>query len=181
VIPIQSPEVPRLAWIIVLVMASLALSRVFACATPFAALATLGALTLRPREALSLVLAIWVGNQVIGFGLLHYPWTVSTLGWGIAIAAAAVAALAAARVIARLIIHNGIVVWIGAFAAAFAAYELVLFAATAVLPSGGDAFAAAVIARICAINGVALGLLLAAHQFARVSGLTKSRPIALPG
>jgi len=45
VIPIQSPEVPRLAWIIVLVMASLALSRVFACATPFAALATLGALT----------------------------------------------------------------------------------------------------------------------------------------
>jgi hypothetical protein len=64
-----------------IVLASIALSRAFACAMPFTALATMAAFTLRRQEALAMVLFAWVANQAVGFGLMHYPWTSSTVCW----------------------------------------------------------------------------------------------------
>ena len=59
-------------WIALIGGGSIALSRAFACATPFAALATLAALTMGGRDAVLLVGFVWAANQAVGFGLLHY-------------------------------------------------------------------------------------------------------------
>jgi hypothetical protein len=65
--------------------------------------------------------------------------------------------------------------------AAFAAYELTLYASTSFLPAGPGAFASLVILRIFAINVTATGLLLAAYCVARltVDRLRKLAPAAL--
>ena len=163
-------------WIALVGIASLALSRAFACAMPFAALASLAAFTLRRRDGVVLVLFAWVANQAVGFGLLHYPHTASTIGWGLAIGVAAVAALAASTAVTALAASEpvgrraGGSLWSAplGLVAAFGAYELVLFAATWLLPSGANAFAAGVMLRIFAINAVALGLLIAARRVGAV-------------
>lgn len=155
-------------------IASLLLSRAFACAMPLAGLATLAALTLRWRHAASLVLFVWLANQAVGFALMGYPHTASTIGWGVAIGLSAFAALCAARAVGRLA-FPGIVAAPAALVAAFAAYEAVLLAATSVLPSGSGAFAPAVVLRIFCINAAALGLLLAVHRLADASGRSTRR------
>ena len=150
-------------WIMLIGIASILLSRAFACAMPFAALATLSAFTLRGREAFALITFGWFSNQLVGFALLHYPWTPSTLAWGIAIGAAALAGLIAAREMAR---RMPLLLWVSiplVLIAAFMAYELVLYASTSLLPAGPGAFAAPVVLRIFAINATAIGLLLAVH------------------
>ena len=150
-------------------IASILLSRAFACATPFAALATLSAFTLRGREAVALIAFVWLTNQLIGFGLLHYPWTLSTFAWGAAIGVAALAGLIAAGEVARRVVTP---LWASiplALTGAFAAYELVLFASTAFLPAGPGAFAFLILRRIFTINVTATGLLLTAHCMARLA------------
>jgi len=155
-------------WIALIGIASILLSRAFACATPFAALATLSAFTLRGREAVALVALVWLTNQVVGFGVLHYPWTLATFAWGAAIGVAALAGLIAAGEVVRRVVT----LWVSiplALSAAFAAYELVLYASTAFLPAGPGAFAFLVLLRIFAVNAAAIGLLLAAHRVARLA------------
>jgi hypothetical protein len=165
-------------WIGMIGIASILLSRAFACATPFAALATLSAFTLRDREAFALIAFVWIANQLVGFGLLHYPWTPSTFGWGAAIGIAAFASLLAAREVARQVVTPlwGLIPL--ALTAAFAAYELVLYVFTSFLPAGPGAFASLVLLRIFAINAVAIGLLLTAHCAARLAAdrLRRSAP-----
>ena len=56
----------RIAWIVFLTGASLAFSYVFACAAPFAALATLAALNLRRPDAFILTGLVWLANQAVG-------------------------------------------------------------------------------------------------------------------
>jgi hypothetical protein len=103
----------------------------FACATPFAAFAVIAAATLPLRPALLGTLAAWLVNQAIGFGFLHYPLDATTLAWGVAIGGAALAATAASAGILRLTERTGAVVALGAaLIGAYAAYELVLFAAS---------------------------------------------------
>jgi hypothetical protein len=45
----------------------------FACATPFAAFAAIAGAMLPLSAALPVVLAAWIVNQAIGFGVLGYP------------------------------------------------------------------------------------------------------------
>ncbi len=78
------------AWITVLVGATTLSSFVFACATPFAALAALAAITMRRREAFALLLTAWAANQLIGYVFLHYPQTTGSFAWGLMIGAARV-------------------------------------------------------------------------------------------
>ena len=169
-------------WIAFVAGASLGLSRAFACAMPVAAIAVAAALTLPRRLSVALVLLAWSGNQAIGFALMHYPHTASTVGWGATIGVAALAALGAAWSIERWV--NGATVLakaVLALAAAYAAYELVLLAATLVLPSGSGAFTSSVVSRIFGINAVALGLLLAAHQLAQAIRLPSTQLTAPRG
>src|SRR6185312_12087757 len=83
----------NIGWIAFLVVAITLSSFVFACATPFAALAAVGALYLRRREALVMVGAAWLANQFIGYVFLHYPQTTDSFAWGAMIGLAALAAV----------------------------------------------------------------------------------------
>ena len=150
-------------WIGLVCVASIALSRAFACATPFAALATVAAFTLRGRDAIALVLSVWLVNQLVGFGLMHYPLLPSTFAWGAAIGVAALAALAAAGSLKQLRLPAAIALPL-ALLAAYGAYELALFGTSLLLASGPGAFAPAVVARLFAINAVAFGALLCADR-----------------
>jgi hypothetical protein len=53
------------------VCASVAFSRSFTCATPFAALSTAAVLNLNPRDAVVLTGAVWVANQFVGYTILR--------------------------------------------------------------------------------------------------------------
>jgi hypothetical protein len=72
----------HLVWLGLLISASVAFSLGLACATPFAAFAAAAALTLSRRDALVLVTSVWFANQLVGFTVLHFPWTANTFAWG---------------------------------------------------------------------------------------------------
>ena len=164
------PALRSLAWIIIIAATSLALSRAFACAMPFAAMAAIAGAQLGRREAVMAVLLGWIGNQAIGFSLLGYPHTWDTFAWGGAIGLAALASAliaAAASSVSTSKAARGVV----ALSSAFIAYEGVLFAATFVLPTAGHPFAPEIIARIFAINVVAFAGLLVLHRIVVGFGL----------
>ena len=57
-----------------------------------------------------------------------------------------------------------------ALLAAFAAYELVLLAATLVLPSSEGAFAMSIVAKIGLVNALAFVVLVILHRMAATAG-----------
>ncbi|MGH6988952.1 MAG: hypothetical protein ACREFD_01140 [Stellaceae bacterium] len=152
----------RPVWL-ALLLAMAALSSVtFACVTPFVAFAVLVVATLPRRGAILAMLGVWLINQALGYLALGYPVNGIGLAWGVAIGiAAAVATLAAGAILARPS-------WPrlgGAFLAAVASYEGVLFLVSLAL--GGSAnFAPRIIALVTLsdaawlIGVAALGLLL---------------------
>src|SRR3954462_4631533 len=79
-------------WIALVSGSSVLFSLALACATPFAALATVSGLALRRGPALALVGTAWLANQAVGYGLLNYPRTPDSFAWGAAIGIAALAA-----------------------------------------------------------------------------------------
>jgi len=171
-------ETRRWLWIGGLTLASALFRLALACATPFAALAPLAALHMRQRDAVSLIGAAWLANQIVGYGILHYPRTVDSFGWGIAIGAAAVLGLAVARGLARRVRRGGSVVLTAtAFIGAFIAYEAALYLASYVLPGSDDAFSRPIIRWLLEINGLAMAGLLALHRLAVTIGLVARRPI----
>ncbi len=135
--------------------ASVAFSFGLACAMPFAALCAVGACTLPRRDAFAVAGMAWLANQVVGFGFLHYPWTGNCLAWGAVIGLSALLCTLVARgVRQRLIGRHPLVACVGAFAAAFAAFEAAL-AASAVVLGGLDDFTLPIVASIFDINAVA--------------------------
>jgi hypothetical protein len=167
------PVEPRFAplFCVGLLMLSCALaSFAFACATPFAAFAVIAAATLPLRPALLAVAAAWLVNQAIGFCALGYPHDVSTVAWGFVIGAAALAATVAAVPVLRRTASMTLPVAFGsALVCAYAAYELVLFAATPVLGGAGD-FTLAIVGRLAVLNVLWFLGLFAACEIARLLG-----------
>jgi hypothetical protein len=153
------------AWIALVSASSVLFSLTLACATPFAALATVSGLGMRRGQTLALMGMAWAANQAVGYGLLGYPRTPDSFAWGAAIGLAALgAAVAVTAVRARSI--SPLVALGVAFALAFAVYECVLFAATGILPSAEGAFSAEVVGRFLFINLLALLGLLLLHRLA---------------
>jgi hypothetical protein len=120
------------------------------------------------------VLATWLTNQVIGFGVLGYPLAPNAFAWGAAIGAAALLATGAAALAARRLKAPARATAV-AFALAFATYEGALFAATALLSSGSEAFSLSIVGSIFAINLVALAGLLILRRTATAAGLSADR------
>jgi hypothetical protein len=146
----------RPIWIALLVAASIAFSLGFACATPFAAFAAVAALTMNRRGAMLLVGLVWLANQGIGFGVLHYPWTLDCLAWGVGLGIVALLSVLGAEYGAKhFIALNGIVASTVAFLSAFGVYEGLLFIASIIFQSGVADYAPAIVERIFAINAVA--------------------------
>ena len=106
----------RPIWIALLVAASVAFTLGFACATPFAAFATIAALTTPRRDALLLIGLFWLANQTVGFGVLDYPWTADCLAWGVGLGIVSVLATFGAEWVAkRFNALPGLLVWAVAF------------------------------------------------------------------
>ncbi|MDA9494145.1 hypothetical protein [Bradyrhizobium sp. CCBAU 11361] len=166
------PVAPRLApmfgFALLTVSCALA-SFALACATPFAAFAVVAAAMLPLRPALLVVTGAWLVNQCIGFGALHYPIDGSTIAWGFVIGAAALVATAASSAVLRMLPQGRTPLMLAiTFVAAYAAYELVLLAATPVL-GGEGAFTAAIVARIGLTSAVWLAGLVAACEIVRLA------------
>jgi hypothetical protein len=163
-------------WIGFVSLASVVFSLALACAAPLAAIAALGGIHLSRRLALLLALTAWIANQAVGFGLLHYPTDATTLGWGLAIGLGTLAGAEAARIaFLRSEALNRLARVAIAFVAAFAAYEIVLYAAGLALGGGEDAFSLATVAYILGTNLLGF-VILEALRFLAVMARVISAP-----
>ena len=123
-----------------------------ACATPFAAFAVVAVAMLPLSSALVMMAAVWFINQAIGFGALNYPLDATTVLWGTVILAAALAAASAAKFVLLLLSRSANPVALGAaLVGAYAAFEVVLVAATPFLGGVGD-FTAAIVGHLGVLN-----------------------------
>jgi hypothetical protein len=168
-------------WLALLVGASIVFSLGVACAVPLAAFAATVALSLSRRDALLLILLVWLANQLVGFTLLDYPWTASTVAWGAALGAVAVLATWAGQSMARCFQSTARGITVAAtFLVAFAVYEAALFAISATLLGGAEIYTLAIQGRIFAINAAAFVGLLVLNQLAASIGLARKPLIRLP-
>ena len=139
-----------------------------ACATPFAAFAVIAASMLPRRPALLVVTGAWLVNQGIGFCALRYPIDASTLAWGFAIGAAALAATVTSSVVLRATSANNVALsLVLALTSAYAIYEVVLLAVTPFL-GGSEAFSLAIVSRLGVLNVGWLVGLVATCEIARL-------------
>jgi hypothetical protein len=166
----------RPVWLGLLIAAIAALTTGYTCITPFAAFAVIAAVTLSRRDAVILAVALWLTNQAVGFGVLSYPWTASTLAWGVAIGAATViATLAAHWAVRRLATLHILARMAAGFAGAFVLYELALYVVAGSLLGGTEAFAPAIVGQVLFANAVTLVGLVALHQLVVIGTAVLSR------
>jgi hypothetical protein len=182
--PISPPPAPggwrHLLWLTLLVGASVAFSLGLACATPLAAFGAVAALTLSRRDAVFLILSVWLANQLIGFTVLSYPWTASTFAWGAALGAAAVFATLTSQWAARHLAEAArAIAFAATFLVAFAAYEAVLFAVAVALLGGTEDFTGEILGRILAVNAAAFVGLVVLNHLAVSVGILASPTAAL--
>jgi hypothetical protein len=144
-------------WPPLLVAASAVLTTVFTCITPFAAFAVVAATSLSRWSAVWLSVVVWLANQAVGYGVLHYPWTGRSAAWGVAIGGAAVVAtLAAHWTVGRLGAFRPSLRALGAFVSAFVLYQLTLYAVAVSSLGGTTAFVPAIVGQVLLVNAVTL-------------------------
>ena len=166
----------RLTWLLLLIAASAGLTTWFACITPFVAFGVIAATTLPRRSALCLTVAVWIANQAVGYGILHYPWTVDSTAWGVAIGGATVIGLFTAHwTAARLRSLRSPVQTLATFVSAFALYELTLYAAAVSILGGNGAFAPGIVAQVFLVNAVTLVGLYGLNQLAAAARVLNHR------
>jgi hypothetical protein len=102
--------------------------------------------------ALLVVVAAWIINQAIGFGVFGYPVEMNTLLWGAGIGAAASIATVVSAQVPRLLPAAGRVAALAlSLITAYTVYEIVLLAFTPVL-GGVGAFTITIVARLGLLN-----------------------------
>lgn len=154
-----------LLWTAVLATATVAGAPAAACVLPFAATAAVVAVTLDLKRAMAAIGIVWALNQAIGFGLMDYPVTQYSIGWGFALLGGTVAALFAARfVYARSVGGQGergktVAAIVMGFVAAFVAYEGSLFV-VAQFAGGLETFSPRIVALIGLNDTVWFALLM---------------------
>jgi hypothetical protein len=165
--PVEPRYAPLFCFALLTISCALA-SFALACATPFAAFAVVAAAMLRQRSAFLVVAGAWLVNQTIGFSVHHYPIDTNTILWGLAIGAGALAATAISITALRTLpLNRTPLVLPLTLVCAYAAYEIVLFAATPFL-GGAGAFTAVIIARLGFLNAIWLIGLVAACEIVRL-------------
>lgn len=175
--PAASGSRHHVLWLALSVAASLALSLGLACALPIAAFGAAAALTLPRRDALVLIASVWLANQMVGFMLLGYPWTATTLAWGLALGVVGLLSTLGAQGTAGRLTEAAPAVRLAVtFLAAFAAYEAVLIAISVAVLGGAEIYTAAIQGRIFAINAAAFAGLLVLNRLAAVICLVKPAP-----
>jgi hypothetical protein len=160
--------IAAMIWTAILGIAAIFGSYFFACVFPFAAVATIAALTLDVRRGVALVTATWVANQVVGFAFMRFPQTFDTVALGLSLGVGALAAYAVACSVLRQ--ARTPVRIVAALVGAFVAYQLVIYAGARGF-GGADNFSLAI------ISGVALN---DAIWFAGLSALQLALTRAVP-
>jgi hypothetical protein len=161
---------PAFAWAAALACATVAGTAILSCMMPFVAVATILAATLPARKGAATMVAIWFGNQLLGFSVMGFPATAYTLAWGGALLAASLAAMAVARmtIVDR---HELVATRVATgFAIAFLAYEGLLYA-FASLVGGIETFAPSIVIQIAFNDTLWLLFLLGLHLI-----LTRTAP-----
>jgi hypothetical protein len=165
---INSPR--EFIWLILLLLSSLVFTLGFACAAPLAAFGTIAAVAFSRRDALILCGAVWLVNQIVGYTILGYPWSVTSVSWALVLGGATIIASLSSRWIYRRSQTPHLFRLIAAFIAAFAVFEVSLYAVAFFALGGVQDFTADIVARIFAINGGAFVGLLALHWLAVTVG-----------
>jgi len=176
-----APRLHEAGWVpqsclALLVIASSGLTFWYACAAPFAAFAVFAAVALSERDALRVVVALWLANQAIGYLLLGYPRTANSFMWGLAIGGAAVVSLLVAQWIAAALRSSPVIRPVAALGGAFAVYEGVI-CVVAIGLGGTGSLVPAIVGRILIVNVVTLSALLAVSRLGASVGVTW-RPVA---
>lgn len=143
-------------WMLILTLAAIGATFALSCVTPFAALAVALLGTVGLRASVRIMIAVWLANQVIGFGFFHFPHTGNTLLFGVAIGGAAVVttivAFAAMKYTSSRSSPLRLCV---ALLLSFAAYETTLLAA-AVFFGDLETFRPSIVAQLALINALSL-------------------------
>mgnify|MGYP005868119005 CR=1 FL=1 len=161
----MTKSLPAMALPAVLAATTLSGTVVLACMMPFAAIAAIAAMAMPLRRGLAAVALCWAGNQVLGFGLMGFPWDGPTFAAGLSLLAGCLIAFAAVRGLA----HQGGPLL--AFLAAFAVFEVSLFAYALALGYLAM-FTPQIIAQIALNDGVWFaGLWLGWQVLARIPAL----------
>jgi pimeloyl-ACP methyl ester carboxylesterase len=147
-------------WLTLLIAGSVAFTTAFACAAPFAAFSAAAALTLSRRDALLLTIGVWLANQLTGFLVLAYPWTLSSLAWAPLMGAAPIlGTLAALGTVPRLAGARPVTQALAALMVAFAVFEVVTYAVSLAWLGGTQTYAPSIITRVFVTNvGALVGL-----------------------
>lgn len=162
-----------------LLTASILATLGMACAIPFAALGALAALHLQRAQAWILTGAAWLASQVVGFGFLHYPHTLTTYAWGGGLLVAAGTSMAGAAAVAvPLRRAGGAVRTVCTLLMAMVIFRAIVYGVGLVLGGNQGALTLPVVARFCATNLIAFAGLLVLYRVAIASGLA-SRPAPL--
>lgn len=161
-------------WLAILIVATIAFTLVFACAAPFAAFGAAAALTLSRRDALLATVALWLVNQITGYLVVGYPWTLNSVAWGPALGIAAVlGTLSAQWVVRRLAEAGGLVRALTALILAFAVYEVAIFLVSAALLGGLEMFAPVIVGQVFVTNVAALVGLYGLNRLGASLGLRR--------
>lgn len=153
----------RPVWILLLIASSIAFTLAFACAVPFAAFAAATALTLPKRDALVLMIGVWLANQITGFFFMDYPWDANAFAWSPALLITALVSMMAARITSKHIRHlHPLLCSALVFLAAFTGYEITCYVSSLML-GGEEVFTLKIQGPIFMLNALALTGLFAVN------------------
>lgn len=163
-------------WILLLTLASTATTLVLACATPFPALAALAAVHMHRGDGVKLMGAAWFASQAVGFLILDYPHGLSTFGWAVGLAFAAIgSALGAYAALARTAARSLAVRLAVAYVAGFVAFKAIVLVFALGLGGVASTIDPAIVARQFVRNGAILVGLLAIYHALVAVGLPAAR------
>jgi hypothetical protein len=170
----RSSSLNTAAWIVLLAAASALTTLALACITPLAAFGTLAAVYMKRTEAIVLMSVVWLTSQVMGFGFLHYPHTISSVAWGAGLLLAALSALMGAADVARRLprVPAGLRI-LCCLGAALLLFEVAIFLEGLVLGISAAAFAPHVLFKLIWTNAVTLVALVVLHRVGMSIGLVK--------
>lgn len=167
----------RTLWAGVLTVATVASTYVLDCATPFAALIALAVLFLPRKDALLLVGANVALFWTVGYGLMHWPFSMSSV-YGIAELTLACGLSAAAAMLAhRSLRRYAVAMVMSVFLAAFLGYEVSITALSS-LRAAHEAVGLQTHLYLLYLNGVVFAGLLSLQGVATALGLVGRRPVA---
>ncbi|NJL91252.1 MAG: hypothetical protein HC916_16825 [Coleofasciculaceae cyanobacterium SM2_1_6] len=143
-------------WFLMLIVLATMSNVIYTCNVPLVGFAAISGITLTRRKAMLIIFTMWVVNQVLGFTMRQYPWTLSTFAWGGVMLLGAMLA----TVLASYLSHNkvkGLPSYLSqagvSLVGGYVVYELIIWLAGFVL-GGVSGFTLPILWQILISNGI---------------------------